>query len=343
MGIVKPARVTIRDVAREAGVSLQTVSRVVNQHPDVADSTRAGVESVIKRLRYFPNGIARSLVGAPSRTLGVVTAGFEFFGPSQMLVGIERQATEQGYQLSLNVVRERDIRNYERIVGNLLSQQVDGVIWVYPELTGADEHAFHSQIAPHMPVVFLSMAPQPDQAVINIDNRSGARLVTEHLIARGYRSIGVITGAPGLWSTNQRVLGWRDALLGAGLPATEAQIVAGDWTARGGEAGLTALRTQFSQLDAVFASNDQTALGALRAAHAAGLRIPQDLGVAGFDDIPEASYFSPPLTTVRNNLSELGRIAVRELQRVIDARRDGQDALPNSLVVTPQLVVRDSA
>jgi LacI family transcriptional regulator len=153
----------------------------------------------------------------------------------------------------------------------------------------------------------------------------------------------VITGPPGLWSTNQRVLGWRDALLGAGLPATEAQIMAGDWTARGGEAGLSALRDQFPKLDAVFASNDQTALGVLRAANAAGLRVPQELGVAGFDDIPEAAYFSPPLTTVRNNLIELGRIAVRELQRVVDARRDGLDATPNSLVVTPQLIVRDSA
>jgi DNA-binding LacI/PurR family transcriptional regulator len=343
MGVVKPARVTIRDVARESGVSLQTVSRVVNQHPDVADATRAQVQNVIKRLRYVPNGIARSLVGAGSRTLGVVTAGFEFFGPSQMLVGIERQATEQRYQLSLNVVRERDARNYERIVGNLLSQHVDGVIWVYPELTGDDERAFHREIAPHMPVVFLSMAPERDHAVLNVDNRSGARIATEHLITRGYRHIGIITGSPGLWSTDQRVLGWRDALLAAGMHVRDAQLVAGDWTAHGGEVGLSRLRAQLPDLDAVFASNDQTALGVLRAAGEIGLRVPGDLGVVGFDDMAESAYFSPPLTTVRHNLIELGRIAVRELQRVIDARRDGQDATPTSLVIAPQLVVRASA
>jgi LacI family transcriptional regulator len=342
MGDVKPARVTLKHVAREARVSLQTVSRVVNGHPDVAAHTRDEVEAIIKRLRYRPNGIARSLVGAQSRVLGVVTAGFEFFGPSQLLVGIERQATEQGYGLSLQVVHDRAVRGYELIAANLLSQQVDGVIWAYPELTGSDEHAFHDELAPHAPVIFLSMAPQVASAVINVDNRAGARMATEHLIARGYTQIGMISGPPGLWSTEQRILGWRDALLAAHLPNDDAQIYDGDWTAASGEAGLTTLRARLPKLDAIFASNDQSALGVLRAANQLGLQIPKQLAVAGFDDIPESAFFSPPLSTVRNNLIEVGRIAVRELQRVIDARRNGQPATPTSIVITPQLIVRES-
>jgi DNA-binding LacI/PurR family transcriptional regulator len=336
-------RVTIRDVAEKAGVSAQTVSRVVNGHPDVAANTRARVEQIITELRYRPNAIARSLVGKSSGTLGVVASGFEHFGPSQLLAGIEQQATDLGWHMMLQIADRKKPDDYDRIASNLISQGVDGVIWAYPELTGDRERSFHQQIKPHAPIIFLSMAPQPNSAVIGLDNRLGARMAVEHLIERGFRHIGIITGPLALWSSHQRRLGWQDALQGARLPHAMKQIAEGDWSAASGDAGLTRLLGQFPQLDAVFASNDQMALGALRAAQRHGRTVPGSLGVTGFDDIPESAYFMPPLTTVHHDLRELGRLAVRELHRVIEAQRQGHEATATSLTLQPHLVVRESA
>ncbi len=338
-----PHRVTIREVAAQAGVSVQTVSRVVNGHPDVSDETRARVQEVITRLRYRPNGIARSLVAQSSHMLGVVASGFQLFGPAQLLTGIEQQATELGWHLMLQIVDPAKPNDYDRVASNLISQKVEGVIWAYPELTGERERAFHQQIQPHAPIVFLSMGPQPGSAVLNVDNRYGARLATEHLIERGYRHIGIITGPMTLWSARQRKLGWQDALASARLPHRNRQVVEGDWSAASGEAGLLKLVERFPKLDAVFASNDQMALGVLKAADRLGLRVPGDLGVTGFDDIPESAFFKPALTTVHHDLLELGRLAVRELDRVIQAQREGKPAATTSLVLQPRLVVRESA
>ncbi len=336
-------RITIRDVASQAGVSLQTVSRVVNSHPDVADGTRERVQDVITKLRYRPNGIARSLVVRSSHTLGVVASGFQLFGPAQLLTGIEQQATGLGWHVSLQIVEQTKRDDYDRIATNLISQNVEGVIWAYPELTGERERAFHEQIQPHAPTIFLSMAPQPGSAVLCVDNRMGARMATEHLVERGYRNIGIITGPKDLWSAQQRVLGWQDALVAARLPHSAKQIAHGDWSACSGDAGLAQLIKQFSKLDAVFASNDQMALGALKSADHMGLRVPKHLGVVGFDDSPEAAYFKPALTTVRNDLLELGRLAVRELHRVLQLHHAGHKAAATSLTLQPSLVVRESA
>jgi DNA-binding LacI/PurR family transcriptional regulator len=191
-------------------------------------------------------------------------------------------------------------------------------------------------------MVFLSMAPQTGFAVIGGDNRAGARMATEHLIERGYRNIGIITGDRGLWSAEQRVLGWRDALLAAQLPHGEDYLADGDWSAASGEGGLRLLHARAPELDAVFASNDQIAFGVYRAAHSLGLRIPNDLGVVGFDNIPESAYFTPPLTTIHHDLVEIGRTAVRSLQRAMTSG-DGGSGQPASLVLQPRLVVRGSA
>lgn len=336
-------RVTLRDVAEQAGVSVQTVSRVVNNHPDVSDQTRARVQAVIARLRYRPNAIARSLITRSSGILGVVASGFQLFGPAQLLAGIERQATELGWHLMLQIADRSNPDDYDRIAANLITQNVDGVIWAYPELTGERERAFHEQLKPHTQIVFLSMEAEPDAAVLSVDNRLGARLAVEHLVERGYRHIGIITGPLALWSAQQRKLGWRDALASAGLSHGAKQVVVGDWSAASGEAGLRELLRRYPKLDAVFASNDQMALGLLRAAHQLKLAVPGDLGVVGFDDIPESAYFIPALTTVHHELFELGRVAVRELHRVIAARREGRPAELTSLVLKPRLVVRESA
>ncbi len=336
-------RITIREVAHEAGVSVQTVSRVLNGHPDVAEKTRARVQSVVTRLRYRPSGIARSLAAQSTQMLGVVASGFQLFGPAQLLAGIERQATELGWHLMLQIVDPAAPADYDRVASNLISQNVAGVIWAYPELTGERERAFHQQIEPHLPVIFLSMQAQPGSAVISVDNRHGAWLAVQHLVGCGYRRIGIITGPMALWSAQQRRLGWQDALAAAHLPRHSRQVVEGDWSAESGHAGLLRLIAQFPSLDAVFASNDQMALGALKAAERVGRRVPDTLAVVGFDDIPESAFFRPALTTVHHDLMDLGRLAVRELHRVIHARREGRTTTATSLMLQPRLVVRESA
>jgi LacI family transcriptional regulator len=337
-------RITIRDVAKRAGVSIQTVSRVVNDHPDVADHTRERVQDVIADLRYHPNGVARSLITKSSQTLGVVASAFHLFGPSQLLTGIEQQATELGWHIMLQVVDETQTSEYDRAANALLTKSVDGVIWAYPELNGERERKLHQRVQHHAPVVFLSMAPQHGSAVISVDNRLGARMATEHLIARGYQNIGIITGMSKLWSAQQRRLGWQDALVAAKLPCSSKQIVEGAWSATSGHSAMTKLFSQFPKLDAVFASNDQMALGAMKVAHKMKRNIPRDLGVVGFDNTPESAYFSPALTTVHHDLIELGRLAVRELHRVIQLKReDKASPEPASLVLQPRLVIRESA
>lgn len=336
-------RVTIRHVAEQSGVSVQTVSRVINNHPDVSDSTRSQVQHIIGKLQYRPNGIARSLSTQSSRTLGVVASGFQLYGPAQLLTGIEREATAFGWHLLLQIVDPNKPNDYERVTSNLISQHVDGVIWAYPELTGERERAFHQQIMPFAQIVFLSMEPFQGSSVLSVDNRLGGRMATEHLIQRGYQNIGLVTGPQTLWSSEQRKLGWQDALIAAKRMHAPSQIVEGDWSSTSGDTGLLRLLNQFPTLDAVFASNDQMALGVLKAAHRLGRRVPGDLGVTGFDNMPESAYFSPGLTTVHHDLCQLGQLAVRELNQALQAKREGNPLLaPPSLMLQPWLVVRDS-
>ncbi|MCS6772614.1 MAG: LacI family transcriptional regulator [Thermoflexales bacterium] len=343
-GVVKSTRrVTIRDVARRAGVSVQTVSRVLNDHPDVSDATRARVQRAIAELHYQPSAIARSLITRSSGVLGVVASGFQFFGPARLLAGIERQATELGWQLMLRVADPSTPEEYDRIAAALIAQHVEGVIWAYPELSSERERAFRAQVETHAPIVFLSMEANPGDAVLSIENRLGARLAVEHLIERGRRHIGIITGPLNLWSAHQRKLGWQDALASAGLPCTELQVIEGDWSAESGCRGLRQLIEQYPRLDAVFASNDQMALGVLHAAHQLGLTVPRDLSVVGFDNVPESACFIPPLTTVHHDLFALGQLAVREMHRVIQARRAGKPAVVSPLMLRPHLIVRESS
>ena len=336
-------RPRMRDVAALAGVSVQTVSRVINGHPDVAEETRGRIQTVIQTVGFHPNAIARSLITDSSNMLGVVAGGFQHYGPSQLLTGIEREAAGSGWQVLLQVADVSKPDDYERIANNLIAQRVAGIVWAYPELTGGRERAFHAKVQSVAPIIFLSMEAQSDSAVISVDNRMGARLVVDHLIARGRRNIGIITGPMALWSAQQRQQGWMDALQSAGRWTPDAPTSGGNWSAASGALALHDLKARHPNLDAVFASNDQMALGALRAAHELGIRVPADLAVAGFDDTPESPFFSPPLTTIHHNLETLGQLAVRELHRVVDlARASSELPEPAPLLLQPTLVVRQS-
>lgn len=337
-------RVTINEIAEEAGVSTQTVSRVVNQRRDVAPETRQRVQQIIDRLGYQPSNIARSLVQGRSFTFGVVGWGLEYFGPSRALSGIEQDANELGYTLLLSMVRQPQRSDVEQILRELLSRQVDGIVWAVPEI-GSNRAWIRRQI-PRLPVpvVFLSMEPQPDLSVVAVDNRSGGRMATKHLLDHGHQNIGLITGPLAWWEARQRQFGWEDALKEAGITIENSLVVEGDWKAASGERGLRRLLEQRPDIDAVFVSNDQMALGGLQAARQMGLRVPEELAIVGFDDIPESVYFYPPLSTIRQDMVELGRSAVRELGRMIEATQQAEAVVePKTIFLQPELVIRESS
>jgi LacI family transcriptional regulator len=302
------------------------------------------VERVIARLGYRPSAIARSLIHQRSYTLGVVATGLDYYGPSRTLVGIEKQVRAQGYSLLLDLLHHPETGDVERILNRLLSRQVDGILWAVPEI--GDNRAWLRTTDLHLqvPVVFLSMDPQPDLALAAIDNRRGGRLATDHLIAQGCQHIGIITGPLDWWEARQRQIGWQDALQSAGLPANDRQVVEGNWSAASGEQGIRRLLEQFPEMQAVFASNDQMALGVLQAAHSIGYRVPQNLAVVGFDNIPESAYFWPALTTVQQPLVDLGCKAVEKLTELIDAETQNVPQPPDQAVILqPELIVRDSS
>jgi LacI family transcriptional regulator len=337
-------RITIRQVAREARVSTQTVSRVINNRPDVAPETRLRVERVIAQLGYRPSAIARSLIHQRSHTLGVVATGLDYFGPSRTLVGIERQVRAQGYSLLLDLLHHPETEDVERIMNRLLTRQVDGILWAIPEIGNNRAWLTNTNLHLQVPVVFTSMDPLPGMAIISIDNRLGGRLACDHLIAQGYQHIGIITGPLDWWEARQRRLGWQDALQEGGLFAGENQVVEGDWSAASGERGIHLLLEQFPEMQAVFSSNDQMALGILQAAHAIGRRVPGDLAVVGFDNIPESAYFWPALTTVSQPLVDLGCRAVEKLTHLIDAEHQETTQQPEEPIsLQPKLIIRDSS
>jgi LacI family transcriptional regulator len=335
--------ITIRDVAAAAGVSYQTVSRVLNDRPDVAPETRQRVLEVIERLGYRPSTIARSLSRGRSCTLGVVSYGIKYFGPSTILSGIEQQANTLGYKLLLSLIRAPE-KNDPQVLYDMVSYRVDGVIWAVPEIGDNRDWLPAEAHRLPVPVVFLDTRPRPTCSTVNVDNRHGGYLATRHLLAQGYRRIGLIAGPLTWWSARERKRGWEEAMQETGLPASPELVAEGNWSAASGEQAFTALVARHPELDAVFACNDQMALGVLKAARAMGRRVPDDLGVVGFDDIPEAAYFCPSLSTLRQDLAEMGRAAVRMLDQRITAGRQGHTNSDQAVILLPtELVVRESS
>jgi len=335
-------RVTIKEVAEAAGVSTQTVSRVLNNRPDVAPETLQRIQQIIKETGYAPNILARSLIQGRSRTLGVVAYGLDYFGPSRVLTGIEQQANELGYSIFLNLLHQPETNDIDYLLNNLLARQVEGIIWAIPEI--GDNRAWARAKTPDLPtpVMFVSgMAGPTALPLVGVDNRAIGRLATEHLLAGGARHLGIITGPLNWCEAQQRQQGWRETLEARGLAVEARLVAAGDWSARSGEQGLYQLLAQCPELDGVFVSNDQMALGVLYAAHRLGRRVPEDLSIAGVDNIPESAHFWPPLTTVRQRLREAGAQAVQELDLMIQSKEDG--LIPNIALLQPELVIRESS
>ncbi|MBN1122652.1 MAG: LacI family DNA-binding transcriptional regulator [Anaerolineae bacterium] len=333
-------KITIRDVAIMAQVSNQTVSRVINNRPDVAEETRQRVRRAIEELNYQPNAIARSLIQQRSLTLGVITAGLQFLGPSQTLNGIAKQAEEIGYSLLLKELPHFRSNNIEPLINTLLARQVEGIIWAVPEI--GDNRELLPEVS--IPSIYLTMQERPDVSTVAVDNYLGGRIATQHLIDQGYRRIAHLTGPLDWWESRQRKAGWLDTLRDAGLPVSEQQSASGNWSVGSGAQAMEQLVESFPDMDAVFVGNDQMALGAMHVAHQKGYRIPEDLGVVGFDGIPEAEYFVPPLTTISQDLRELGSTAVRQLTQAIGfGHLEHLVFEPRYISLRPELCIRESS
>jgi DNA-binding LacI/PurR family transcriptional regulator len=326
----KPRAVVMADVAKLAGVSLQTVSRVINDSPHVRAATRQRVEDAMRKLEYRPNPVARALVTGRSRTLGVVSFDTTLFGPASTLFGIERAAHDADYFVSIVSLRSLDRSSVMSAVERLRAQGVDGILVIAPQ-ESASQAILH--LPQDVPVVAAEAGPGDSVPLVVVDQVEGARLATQHLLDLGHRTVWHISGPADWLEAQQRVDGWRATLEAAG--ASPPPVLVGDWSARAGhELG----RELGPDVTAVFVANDQMALGVLRSLHEAGRRIPADISVVGFDDIPEAEYFTPPLTTVRQNFNEMGRRSLLLLLEQIESR----SRAPVRETVPPELVVRAS-
>lgn len=335
--------VTIKDVAKAAGVSSMTVSRVLNDRPDVSPKTRKRVQAVIEDLGYAPNEIARSLSHGRSSTLGVVSSALEFYGPSRTLVGIEKQANELGFSLMVRLLHNPLKNRGEKALNELIANQVAGIIWAVAEIGEQHEWLYESLRKVVTPIVFLNRKPRPVTSLVSVDNRLGGKLAVTHLLEQGYQKIGLISGPQEWWEAREREVGWREALQQAGRENLEQLKAPGDWTAASGYNAMIQLLDRVPDLEAVFVSNDSMSLGALQAAVGYGRSVPRDLAIVGFDDIPESAYFSPPLTTVRQDLLEVGCQAVRLLNQILQADRNGEPFATQVSIVKPQLIVRQSS
>jgi DNA-binding LacI/PurR family transcriptional regulator len=316
------------DVATRAGVSHQTVSRVVNGHPNVAPRTRARVERAIAELGYRPNVAARALVTGSTRTIGIITMHLNQYGPAQTLVGLEKAAREAGYSVSVAILDDMAVRE---VVDRFVAQRVDAVVALS---TNDDAARALGALDLPVPLVVVQVGGNASRPAVYVDQEAGARLATRHLLDLGHRTVHHIAGPPDWQEARARVAGWRAELEETGAPLPGCPC--GDWTPSSGFAAggqLVALIREGEPVSAVFVANDQMALGLLAALHRAGLCVPGDVSVVGFDDVPEAAYFTPPLTTVRQDFAELGRRGVQLLLAQLRGEELHLDPVPAQLIV----------
>jgi DNA-binding LacI/PurR family transcriptional regulator len=331
-GTAPVGRSVMRDVARLAGVSHQTVSRVINNHPNVSDTTRQRVVAAMLRLNYRPNALARGLVTRRSRTIGVLGFDAEMHGPSSTMLGVQRAAQQAHYAVTIAMLSETsDQAAVRQALGTLIERYVEGILVIAPSKAAARAMR---DLPDDVPAVALEAAFSEDLPVVAVDQVAGAMLATQHLLELGHETVWHLAG-PDDWSeARERIAGWQRCLAGAGRPAMPP--LRGDWNPESGfAAGLQIAAAR--EVTAVFSANDQMALGILHALHIRGVRVPEDVSVVGFDDMPESAFFYPALTTVRQDFDEVGRTALRRLIAILDKREEDLRA-----TITPELIVRAS-
>ena len=321
----------LEDVAERAGVSHQTVSRVINDHPNVSKGTRERVEAAIAELGYRRNTAARSLVTRRSQTIGVLASELAQYGPANTLLGVEQAARDAGYFVSIAALRTVNREAILDAVRHFLDQSVDGIVVIVPH---SETLLALAEVDPGVPVVAVGSLGNATVGGAMVDQKRGAELAVRHLVDQGHRRIGHLAGPQDWIDGVARAEGWSAALRTAGLE--DDLLVVGDWSAGSGYDIGRKLADERTAT-ALFVGNDQMALGLLRAFNEAGVRVPEDVSVVGFDDQPESGYFTPPLTTVRQDFEELGR---RCMDLMLGGIEDGNNV--GTTVVEPELVVRRS-
>jgi DNA-binding LacI/PurR family transcriptional regulator len=319
------------DVARLAGVSHQTVSRVINAPDGVRPEVRRRVERAIRELRYQPNAAARALARRRTMNLGVVSIGTSQYGPATTLFGIAEAAREAGYATSLVSLAVIDRQHMKTALDQLVADSVAGII-VLASVSGAVTAV--QGLSPDVPLVLFEPGVHDGVTSVSVDETLGARLATRHLLAQGHASVWHVSGPDGWLGTDARIRGWRAELAAARRVAHE--VITGDWSSASGyQAGQVIARDP--EITAVFAANDQMALGILLALREHGRAVPGEVSVVGFDDIPDAAFYQPPLTTVKLDFTEVGRRCVGRLLELIRG-----EALEPKPPIPPALVVRSS-
>ncbi len=322
------------DVAKAAGVSMQTVSRVARGLDNVQPATRDRVRLAMESLGYSPNRAARALRSGRFHTIGVIMFTLSSYGNSKTLEAIAEAASEADYTITLLPVHQRTRGGVAGAFARLTEQAVDGVIIVLEsELPDPDAIVLPSDV----PVVVIDSSGQSERPLIDTDQAQGTRLAVEHLLALGHETVWHVTGPDGSFSAMRREAEWRASLTASGRTVPEP--FRGDWS---GEAGyrLGGQIARRPDITALFVANDAMALGVLRACHEEGRDVPSTLSIVGFDDMPEASSFWPPLTTIRQHFDEVGRDAIDLLLREMSAA--AADGSAPTTIVGTELVVRQS-
>jgi DNA-binding LacI/PurR family transcriptional regulator len=326
-------RPTIRDVALQAGVSHQTVSRVINGKEDVSPETRALVEAAIEQMGYHPSAIARSMARGQTHTLACISPNLTDYTLASVIEGAETEARQHDYFLLSSSAK--DPESFSRLVDELVGhRRVDGLIVINPYSDKRFEH-----LPANFPMVFVgAQSHQQDVSSVCLDDEKVAYEATQHLILLGHKKIAMITGPMEEDCSLDRTEGYQQALQEAGIAFDKKLVLEGDWSASSGQNALITLMEKGSVLTAVFAQNDRMAMGVLRAARDLNIKVPTQLAVIGVDDMPLSSYFDPPLTTMRQDMPRIGQEATRMLLDIIQKKNTDL----REVKLPAQLVVRQS-
>lgn len=330
--VIKP-RPTIRDVARLAGVSHQTVSRVINRREDVTPETKERVEAAILELGYRPSAIARSMARGRTHMLACISPNLTDYTFSSIIEGAEYDARQLGFMLLASSAE--DVDSFRTLADELIGHhRVDGLMVINPY----DDSRFESAPA-NFPLVYVCAVARDERiSSVSLDDECVAYEATKHLLDLGHRCIAMVTGPMKEDCSRDRSVGYRRALEEAGLVYDSDLVAVGDWSASSGQGAFENFIGRGLRPTAIFAQNDRMALGILRAARDFNLDVPKQLAVIGVDDMPLSSYFDPPLTTMRQDMAQIGREAARLLIRTITE----PDFSPQQLRLPGQLIVRSS-
>jgi DNA-binding LacI/PurR family transcriptional regulator len=324
-------KANIYDVAKSAGVSHQTVSRVLNNHPSLKPETREKVEKAIAELHYRPSQAARQLVTSRSRMIGIIIAGTELYGPWAILNAMEREARVEGYSvISISVLPESP-ESWLEGIEQLRNLDIDGVITI--ALPNVIVKAVEKSLTTAA-IVIVDAEPSKKFDSVNIENFIGGKIATEHLISLGHKEITHITGPSDGYEGQMRRKGYEEAMQKAKL---KADVIEGDWSIATGYLTGQKLAKRSKRPTAVFAGNDHLALGVIKAFNEYGLKVPKDVSIVGFDNIPEAEYVTPSLSTVHQDFGQLGKLAIEKMLTQLR-----QSTKAEALTIAPVLMIRES-